>query len=64
MGTILSIIISILAILLLPALVLGWLTESRTQRIRRLSRCGMSQRAIAQHLGVSRYRVSKALAIA
>jgi len=62
MTTILSIIISILAILLLPAIVLGWITESRTQRIRRLSRCGMSQRKIAQHMGISRHRVKLALA--
>ena len=64
MTTILSIIVAILVVLLLPAIVLGWLTESRTQRIRRLNRAGMSQRKIADHLGVSRYRVSKALAIA
>jgi DNA-binding CsgD family transcriptional regulator len=63
MTTILSIILAILAILLIPAIVLGWLTESRTQRIRRLSRAGMSQRKIAQHMGISRHRVKLALTV-
>jgi predicted DNA-binding protein (UPF0251 family) len=51
-----------LAALLLPVLVLLWATESRAQRIRRWHRSGLSQRAIAQRLGVSRYAVSRALA--
>lgn len=50
------------ALLLLPAVVLLWATESREQRIRRWHRRGQSQRAIAQRLGVSRYRVRQALA--
>jgi hypothetical protein len=49
-------------LLLFPLVVLLWATESREQRIRRWHRHGMSQRAIAQRLGVSRYRVRVALA--
>ena len=52
--------------LLLPALLLialvDVLTQSPPQRIRRLSRAGLSQRAIAQRCAVSRYRVRLALA--
>ena len=52
--------------LLLPALLLvavvDVLTQSQPQRIRRLSRSGHSQRAIASRLGVSRYAVRLALA--
>jgi DNA-binding NarL/FixJ family response regulator len=51
------------ALLALPFLALLWVTESREQRIRRWHRHGMSQRAIAQRLGVSRYRVRVALAM-
>jgi len=50
-----------LATLLLPVLVLLWVTESTEQRARRLSRSGWSQRRIAEHLGVTRYRVRLAL---
>ena len=49
-------------LLLFPLIVLLWATESREQRIRRWHRRGMSQRAIAARLGVSRYRVRVALA--
>ena len=52
--------------LLLPALLIvalvDVLTQTQPQRIRRLSRAGQSQRAIAAHLGVSRYAVRLALA--
>jgi DNA-binding transcriptional regulator LsrR (DeoR family) len=51
------------ALLLLPLIVILWATESRAQRIRRLSRTGASQRAIAQRLGCSRYAVQRALAV-
>jgi DNA-binding CsgD family transcriptional regulator len=51
-----------LALVLLPVLLLGWASESRTERIRRLHRAGQSQRAIAARLGISRHRVAKALA--
>jgi len=48
--------------LLLVVAVILWLTESREQRIRRWRAGGMSQRAIAERLGVSTYQVRKALA--
>jgi DNA-binding transcriptional regulator LsrR (DeoR family) len=51
-----------LAALLLPLLVILWATESTEQRARRLSHSGWSQRRIAEHLGVTRYRVRLALA--
>lgn len=51
-----------LAALLLPVLVLLWATESTEARTRRLSRSGWSQRRIAEHLNVTRYRVRLALA--
>jgi len=51
-----------LALLLLPALVLLWATETRTQRIRRWRSYGMTQKAIADRLGCSVYQVRKALA--
>jgi hypothetical protein len=49
------------AALLLPALILDWATCSRAERIRRLKAMGWSQARIANHLGVSRYQVRKAL---
>ena len=52
----------LLALLLLPFLVLLWATESRPQRAKRLRSYGWSQQRIADHLGVTRYRVSVALA--
>ena len=52
--------------LLLPALLIvalvDVLTQTQPQRIRRLHRCGLSQRSIASRLGVSRYVVRLALA--
>ena len=51
-----------LAALLLPVLVILWASESTEGRARRLSRSGWSQRRIAEHLGVTRYRVRLALA--
>jgi DNA-binding CsgD family transcriptional regulator len=50
-----------LALLLLPVLILLWATETRTQRIRRWRKEGMTQKAIAQRLGCSLYQVRKAL---
>jgi hypothetical protein len=51
---------------LLPLLVLlalvDALTQTKQQRIQRLSMAGHSQRAIAERLGVTRYRVRLALA--
>jgi hypothetical protein len=52
----------ILILLLLPLLVLLWATESTEQRAKRLRSYGWSQRRIAEHLGITRYRVRVALA--
>lgn len=52
----------LLAALLLPIVVLLWLTESQPQRIARLHGYGWSQRRIAAHLGTTRYQVRLALA--
>jgi hypothetical protein len=52
----------LLALLLLPLLVLLWATESQPQRVKRLRSYGWSQQRIADHLGVTRYRVRLALA--
>lgn len=52
----------LLALLLLPLLVLLWATESQPQRVKRLQSYGWSQQRIADHLGVTRYRVRVALA--
>jgi DNA invertase Pin-like site-specific DNA recombinase len=49
-------------VLTLPFIGLCWATESTDQRVRRLRRQGTSQRAIAERLGISVYRVRKALA--
>ena len=50
------------ALLLLPVLILLWATESTEQRARRLHRKGWSQRRIADHMHITRYRVRVALA--
>lgn len=52
----------VLALLLLPVLILLWATESTEQRARRLHRNGWSQRRIAEHMHITRYRVRVALA--
>ena len=52
----------LLAMLLLPLVFLLWATESREQRINRLSRKGWSQRRIAAHVGTTRWQVRVALA--
>ena len=48
-------------LLVLVALV-DLLSQTQAQRIQRLARAGNSQRAIAERLGVTRYRVRLALA--
>lgn len=51
-----------LALLLLPCILLCWLTESRTDRARRWRRDGLSQSVIAARLGCSRSTVRRLLA--
>jgi hypothetical protein len=53
---------TLLALLIIPVLLLAWVFETRPERIHRLHRSGWSQRQIANHLGISRYRVRCALA--
>jgi DNA invertase Pin-like site-specific DNA recombinase len=61
-----GILLALIWKLFIPAILLialvDVMTQSQPQRIRRLSRSGHSQRAIASQLGVSRYQVQKALA--
>jgi hypothetical protein len=62
--TITSLLALLLALLLLPALILLWATESREQRARRWRRDGMTQQAIADRLGCSRTTVRRLLVVA
>jgi DNA-binding IclR family transcriptional regulator len=62
--TITSLLALLLAALLLPLLILLWLTESREQRARRWRRQGMTQQAIADRLGCSRSTVRRLLVVA
>jgi DNA-binding transcriptional regulator LsrR (DeoR family) len=52
--------------LLLPLAVITaitiWATETQQQRIKRLHRSGLTQTAIANRLGITRYQVRKTLA--
>ena len=52
---------ALIAVLLLPLIVILWLSETTTQRANRLRGNGWSQNRIAQHMGISRYRVRMAL---
>ena len=52
----------IAALLLLPLAILLWATESTEQRAKRLRSYGWTQRRIADHMRISRYRVRLALA--
>ena len=52
----------LLALLLLPVLILLWATETTAQRTKRLHSYGWSQRRIADHMNITRYRVRVALA--
>lgn len=61
MTTFLCIAFWLFAPILIFLALLGRLTESQPQRIRRLRRQGLSQRAIATTLGITTYRVRKAL---
>ncbi len=51
----------IAALLAIPFLIIWRATESRDQRICRLHRQGLSQRAISAKLQISRYQVGKTL---
>jgi IS30 family transposase len=57
-----TIFCTVLVLLLLPALFLLWLTESRQQRARRWRRDGWAQQRIADRLGCSRTTVRRLLA--
>lgn len=50
------------ALLMLPLIILLWATESTEQRAKRLRSYGWTQRRIADHMRISRYRVRLALA--
>jgi hypothetical protein len=52
----------LLIVLLLPVIVILWATESTEQRAKRLRGYGWSQQRIADHMGITRYRVRRALA--
>ena len=52
----------LIAVLLLPLIVILWLTETTPQRVNRLRRNGWSQQRIADHMQISRYRVRMVLA--
>jgi DNA-binding CsgD family transcriptional regulator len=52
----------LIAVLLLPLLIILWATESIPERAIRLRSYGMSQQRIADHMGISRYRVRMVLA--
>lgn len=64
MATLSTLLVFVLFPLLILWGVLLWLSESREQRVCRLHRSGLSQRAIADQLGLTRYAVRKALATA
>ena len=64
MTTTATILAILLAALLLPILILFWLTESREQRARRWRRDGWTQQRIADRLGCSRSTVRRMLAAA
>jgi ABC-type spermidine/putrescine transport system permease subunit II len=51
-----------IALLLLPIVVLLWVSESREQRARRWRRQGLTQQAIADRLGCSRTTARRLLA--
>jgi len=52
----------LIAVLLLPLLIILWFTETTPQRANRLRDNGWSQQRIAQHMGISRYKVRMVLA--
>jgi DNA-binding CsgD family transcriptional regulator len=48
--------------LLFAVALIDWLTASDNRRVRILRRTGLSQQQIADRLGITRYRVRRALA--
>jgi hypothetical protein len=52
----------LIAVLLLPLLIILWATEPVPERANRLRSNGWSQQRIADHMGISRYRVRMVLA--
>ena len=52
----------LIAVLLLPLIVILWLTETTPQRVNRLRSNGWSQQRIADYMGISRYKVRMVLA--
>jgi hypothetical protein len=64
MTTFLTFLTFVFLPLVLIIAVLLWVSESKDQRIRRWVKAGVSQREAARRLGVSRYQVAKALALA
>jgi DNA-binding CsgD family transcriptional regulator len=52
----------LIATLLLPLIVILWFLETIPERANRLRSYGFSQKRIAQHMGISRYRVRMVLA--
>ena len=53
-----------LAVLVLPVVLCVWLIETRTERVARWHRTGLTRTAIASRLGVSRRTVGRILAAA
>jgi DNA-binding CsgD family transcriptional regulator len=62
MATITCITLWLLTPLIALVAVIYWLSETEQQRIRRWRAAGKTQKAIAEALGISTYRVRKALA--
>lgn len=58
----LAVIFKVAFLLLAVVAVVDLLTMSQPRRVRRLARRGLSQRAIASRLGITRHRVRMALA--
>jgi predicted transcriptional regulator len=57
MTTALCFLATLLALIVAPLVVIAWSLETPADRARRWHRAGLSQRAIADRLGVTRYRV-------
>jgi DNA-binding CsgD family transcriptional regulator len=59
-----TILCTVLVLLLLPLLVLLWLTESRKQRAQRWRRDGLTYRVIAERLGCSQTTARRLVGVA